>query len=198
MREIEVKFEVKDIRAIKQKIKKIGAKYKGKHSQLDIWFDTLEKSLGKKRTGLRLRRQEGKTMLTVKGKQVFGKSFREAEESEVRVSDFDKTRKMLAELGFQRELIIKKEREVWERGNLSIVLDRVEDLGTFLELEGSKRDIEKAIKDLGLEKARRIIDHYGQLFFKKASLKVRTPVGNRSNVVENKIQGIEIDCRQNN
>jgi adenylate cyclase class 2 len=162
MREIEVKFEIKDIRAIRRKIKRIGAKYRGKQLHLDIWFDTKSGALKKKKIGLRLRRQNGKALLTLKTSQVIDRSMREAEETEIQVKNFEKAKEVLKKIGFQERTLVQKEREVWQKKGVEFVLDKVKDLGTFLELEGSRRkDIEEAI--IGLENASRIVAHYVRL-----------------------------------
>lgn len=167
MKEIEVKFKIKDIDAIKRKIKKIGIQYKGRFSLIDTWFDTPNKQLRKKKRGLRLRLQGRKKILTFKRDEILNHLVREAEEIEVDINDSNRIRRIIEGLGFQEDLIIKKEREVWLIGKLEIVLDRVEGLGTFLELEGSKKDIEEVVKKLGLEKTHRITVHYSQLFADK-------------------------------
>lgn len=167
MREIEVKFEIENIEAVKHKIESIGARYEGLYPQLDIWFDTREEILKRKGCGLRLRLQGEEATLTLKEKLVVGKLVREAEEHEVGVDDFDKTKEILEKLGFQEKLSYQKEREEWVIENVSIILDRVENLGVFLELEGAKEDIEEVIKKLGLEKAQRITEHYGQIYEKR-------------------------------
>lgn len=167
MREIEVKFEIEDIETIRHKIESIGARYEGMYPQIDIWFDTPDEALKKKGCGLRLRLQGEEATLTLKEKLVVGKSVREGEEHEIEVGDFDKAKEILEKLGFQERLSYQKEREEWVIENVSIVLDRVENLGVFLELEGAKEDIEEVIKKLGLEKAQRITEHYGQIYEKR-------------------------------
>jgi len=167
MREIEVKFEIEDIEIIKHKIESIGARYEGMYSQIDIWIDTLEGTLEGRGCGLRLRLQGEEVTLTLKEKLVVGELVREGEEYEVGVDNFDKTKEILEKLGFQEKLSYQKEREEWVIENVSIVLDNVENLGVFLELEGAKENIEEVIKKLGLEKAQRITEHYGQIYEKR-------------------------------
>jgi adenylate cyclase class 2 len=168
MREIEVKFKIKDFDALKRKIEKIGARYKDKFSQSDTWFVFPGKKRAKKWRGFRLRSQKGKAILTLKKDQVVDRLIREAEEIEVEVSDFERMMRILVGLGFQKEINIKKERETWQIGEVEIALDKVEKLGNFLELEGPKKEIEAVVKKLGLERAKRITLHYGQLFVQKA------------------------------
>lgn len=164
MKEIELKFKVEeDYGVFKSKIEKTGVKYRGKYQQTDIWLDTKDGRLRQERKGLRIRQQNGKATLTLKSKQVYGK-FREAEELEVVIDDFKKTFGIFGELGFEIYIKIKKEREIWKLGDIEVCLDKVEDLGVFLELEGSKKGIEEAIKRLGLKTSARITKHYGELY----------------------------------
>ena len=167
MKEVELKFKIPDNgNLVKSKIKKSKAKYGGKYVQIDLWFDTEDKQLRREGKGLRVRRQNGKTTLTLKGKQTFGE-VREAEEQEVAVDNFEEILKILGGLGFVVDVEIRKERKVWKLGEVAIALDKVDGLGTFLELEGPQGEIEKTIKILGLESLPRTSQHYGQLLEEK-------------------------------
>jgi len=162
MKEIELKFEIKDARAIKSKIKNIGAKYKGKYQQVDLWFDTKDGRLRREGKGLRIRQENEKAILTLKTELVCDR-VREAEELELELSDFETALGIFKKLGFKICSEIRKERRDWKLGNLKVSLDKVEGLGIFLELEGSRREIEQVIKKLGLESSQRITKHYMML-----------------------------------
>lgn len=164
MREIEVKFKIEDSEPIKAKINKLAATYRGRCFQVDRWMDTEDDQLKKRGWGLRLREENGRATFTFKGELIEGERFREQKEIEVEVKDCKKMRKILEGLGYKERYILRKEREKWEKEDLEIVLDRVENLGTFLELEGNKKRIEEAIRNLGLKKAERITEHYGEIY----------------------------------
>ncbi len=82
--------------------------------------------------------------------------------------DFEKVKKFWEQTSLVVDHLIEKEREVWDYRGLEITLDKVKNLGTFLELEGTEGAIEDAVVKLGLEKEPRIVEHYGQLVEKQA------------------------------
>lgn len=162
MKEIELKFEIENYNEIRSRIEKVDAEYKGNYRQIDLWLDTKDWRLRHEGKGLRIRRQNSSTVLTLKDKQAYAE-VREAEELEVRIDNFEKTFEIFKRSGFLVDMEIDKEREVWKHGGVEVCLDKVKDLGTFLELEGPREDIERVIKELKLENLPRITKHYGQL-----------------------------------
>ncbi len=163
MKEIELKFKIKNYNNTRLKIESTGAEYKGKYRQLDLWLDTKNKRLKREKEGLRIRQQNNKSVLTFKKTEQSDGKFREAEELETEISDPKTALEIFKRLGFETRVEIRKEREVWKLGKVEISLDGVKDLGTFLELEGSKENIEKVITKLGFKSLSRIIKHYGEL-----------------------------------
>jgi adenylate cyclase, class 2 len=60
------------------------------------------------------------------------------EENETEVGDPETIFKILESLGFVRRVTVRKHREVYDYGNYEIVLDNIEELGDFLEVEVKK------------------------------------------------------------
>ncbi|KKQ52582.1 MAG: hypothetical protein US72_C0006G0023 [Microgenomates group bacterium GW2011_GWC1_38_12] len=166
MREIEVKFKIKNYNIVRDRVKASGAKFWGKFKQSDVFYDTKENKLKSEKSILRLRKSNSKTFLTYKDDLVINKKFREAREIEIQIDSFKKTEIILKLLGLNRVFHFIKYRETWKQGNVEINLDKIKDLGNFLELEGPKLDIDQIIKRLRLEKLKRITKHYGQLLEK--------------------------------
>jgi adenylate cyclase class 2 len=169
MKEIELKFKIKNYNNTRLKIESVGAEYKGKYRQLDLWLDTKNRRLKREKEGLRVRQQDNKTVLTFKKIEQSDGKFREAEEIETKISNPTITLEIFKRLGFETDVKIRKEREIWRIGKVEICLDKVKDLGIFLELEGSRKDIEEVIKKLGFKNLPRIIKHYKELQEEKRS-----------------------------
>lgn len=162
MKEIELKFEIEDYNVAKSRIENAGAEYKDKYQQADLWLDTKDGRLRREGKGLRIRQENEKVILTLKSKIAYGK-FKEVEELELELGDFETALGIFRELGFEPCSETRKVREDWKLGNVKVSLDKVEGLGVFLELEGSRREIEQVIKKLGLESSQRITKHYTTL-----------------------------------
>lgn len=82
-------------------------------------------------------------------------------------------RPLLAALGFRAAATVRKCREPWRLGDLWVVLDEVEGLGRFAEVEAvvpepsdagaAARRVETALRDLGLAGAERVAASYLEL-----------------------------------
>lgn len=82
-------------------------------------------------------------------------------------------RPLLAALGFTPAATVRKRREPWRLAGLSVVLDEVEGLGWFAEVEAVVEDrgavggaggrVEAALRDLGLGGAERVAASYLEL-----------------------------------
>ncbi len=163
MLEIEIKFEID--KEFREKLKQLGAKRVEKVFERNIVFDTKDRSLFKRKMLLRLREEkneqgECRVILTFKKPYNESSKFKEMEELEVYVSDFDLMRDMLHELGFKKIWIYEKIRECWRYGNLKISLDTLPKIGKFMEIEGSRDEILNFIENVGLRLEEGIKDNY--------------------------------------
>jgi len=150
MKEIELKFKIDESNLIRKKLKEERAKFIGKAFERTIKFDTENKDLEKKEKFLRVR-TGFKNVITFKRKiKSEDKKFKEREEIELEISDLEKMKKILENLGFTKKLIMEKYREKWQWGSAEVVIDRLP-FGNFIEIEGSKKSIQKAAKILGLD-----------------------------------------------
>jgi adenylate cyclase class 2 len=91
------------------------------------------------------------------------KDFKEREEIEIEISNPKEMEMILAELGFTKKWIMEKYREKWQWGSAEVVIDRLP-FGNFIEIEGSKKSIQKAAKLLGLRLADGITATYWGLW----------------------------------
>ncbi|MFA6999786.1 MAG: class IV adenylate cyclase [Candidatus Paceibacterota bacterium] len=162
--ETEVKFKIQDLSELEGKIKSAEGKELHRNIfQRTIRMDTPEESLIKRGVFLRVRDGE-KKIITVKSKlPESDKNFKEREELEIEISDVPLAEKIFFTLGFTEKWIMEKYRTEYELAGTILALDHLL-FGDYLEIEGDKDSIEKAIKILGLEKETRITKTYWHLF----------------------------------
>ena len=162
-KEIELKFRIEKPSLIREKLKEVGAKFIGKAFEKTVKFDTKNDNL--KRGGKFLRVRTGfKNTITFKRKIGTGdKKFKEREEIEFEISDPEKMKIILENLGFTKKWIMEKYREKWQWGSAEIVIDKLP-LGNFIEIEGNKKVIEKTAKVLGLNLKEGITATYWELW----------------------------------
>ena len=106
----------------------------------------------------------GSTTLTVKVKRNPDKSeYFERDEYDIGISkdDVEMCLKMWLVLGFTDQRALEKYRQFWylDGNETEIVIDSVP-FGDYVEIEGSKADIESLIPKLGLQDSRRVTDAY--------------------------------------
>ena len=131
MIEIEVKVRVDHSKA-RSIIKNIGAVKRGVESQFDIYFAAPYRDFAKTDEALRIRSLDGQAVLTYKGPKLddiskLGRIRNSCEEAA--------TIKILRALGFSEAGVVRKQREIFSAGEITICLDLVEGLGEFLEVE---------------------------------------------------------------
>jgi adenylate cyclase class 2 len=161
--EIEVKFYLADIENMRQRILALGAESKGRVFEHNVRYEDESRSLIRKKSLLRLRR-DTKTILTFKScPAVASTEFKIFNELEVEVSDFETTNQILQELGLHPEQIYEKWRETLILNQIWFCLDTMP-YGTFLEIEGSENDIRVYADRLGLSWHKRILLNYLEIF----------------------------------
>lgn len=161
--EIEVKFYLPDMDAIRDRILELGAVSMGRIFETNLRFDDADNSLIEKKSLLRLRR-DTKTILTFKSEPPFkNDQFKILKELEVEVSDFATMKHILESLGFREEQVYEKWRETFRLNNASLCLDTMP-YGDFLEIEGQKEDIKELAYQIGLKWQKRILLNYLAIF----------------------------------
>ncbi len=163
--EIEVKFFIRDIDALKERLTELGALSTDRVFEYNVTFDDKDKFLMKKKSILRLRKDK-KVTLTYKSppdNRQISKEFKILKEREVEISDFDTMVKILAGLGFHKDRIYEKWRRTFVADDTVFCLDTMP-FGNFLEIEGKKEKIIHWADILGLEWEKRILLSYYQIF----------------------------------
>jgi adenylate cyclase class 2 len=116
-----------------------------------------------KKSLLRLRK-DTKATLTFKAEPpVKDNQFKILQEFEVDVSDFDAMEHILQSLGFRKEQVYEKWREIYVVEETQLCLDTMP-YGDFLEIEGSKKSIRQLASQIGLIWERRILLNYLTIF----------------------------------
>ncbi len=164
-REIEIKFKTESPRAIRKKLKEIGAKKLSRTFERNIYFDTKDGRLEKKGWLLRLRRDK-ENLLTLKWGRAPGK-FKEMKEINLEIEDIKKMQKVLEQLGFYPAYVFEKIRETYKWKGVEILIDKLPYIGYWVEIEKigkGKGDIEKTVKALGLKLSQGSNKSYMELY----------------------------------
>jgi len=167
MEEIEVKFLNIDPKLIEKKLKEIGAKKVFEKFYKRKVFDYPDLRFDKIGAWIRLRDEGNKIMLTFKQrigvKTHDGKTSDESmEETEIEVSDFEKTAEFLTKIGLKEKFYEENKRIRYQLGDIEFDIDFWPQLEPYLEIEApSWEKIDKAIKLLNLDpKDKKIFSTY--------------------------------------
>ncbi len=174
-REIEVKLPVRDLRAVVKRLEGLGAKRVARVFEQNALFDTPDEYFKRHESILRIRIEEKadlawkaqrhemrksarKGLLTFKcpregsreGWRIAKSRYKEREEIEYRLPDASRFARLLQRLGLRVWFRYEKYRTHYciSGSTLKIDLDETP-IGTFLELEGSRRSIDRAAEALG-------------------------------------------------
>ena len=149
--EIEAKFNVPDFRAVRRRLRELGAVYLGTDLQTDSYYDTPDRRLLSEDKGLRIRRTRhlrgpspvgGKTpnadtraLLTYKGPADGHKRAKIRREIQTRVDSHRALGDILTALGLAPTLTIQKKRASYRLGSCLVELDELPVIGRFVEIE---------------------------------------------------------------
>jgi len=132
MLEIEVKARA-DHQQVKERLSAMGADFVGVQHHSDTYFNAPHRDFASTDEALRIRSVDGRSVITYKGKKLDTIS-KTREEFETHV-DGGNARSILLALGFNESGIVKKTREVFKYRGMTVCLDKVEDIGEFMEVE---------------------------------------------------------------
>ncbi len=135
MREVEVKYEVADPATLLAALGARGVKLGEPVFQDDQAFAPVGWSFGDSRLGLpflRLRTVNGRHWFTFKQP---GANAQDCLEYETEVVDREQMHQAILRMGYWATVRIAKSRRTGRHGEVSLCLDEVENVGTFLELE---------------------------------------------------------------
>jgi adenylate cyclase class 2 len=161
--EVEIKFVVKDARALARKLRASGFKLLTKRThEINTLYDLPRQPLRKHGELLRLRKYGQEWVLTHKAKGKTGRH-KTRMETETRVEDGKKLDLILRSLGFSSWFRYEKFRAEWGDGKGHVVVDETP-VGNYGEIEGPPRWIDATAKKLGVNSADYITNNYVSLF----------------------------------
>jgi len=166
-KEVEIKLRVENAAALKQKLARLRAKRVGRVHEENVLFDTKDGSLRRGGSLLRLRRNDGEAILTLKspvpGQR--GSRFKVRREVEFAV-DAGAMEAMLRGAGFETGFRYEKYRTSYRvpgAGAVVVELDETP-IGCFVELEGAPRAIDRLARRLDFLPRDYITANYRQLY----------------------------------
>ena len=162
--ELEAKFFVSDLSAIKSHLESLQARLvQPRTYERNLRFDTPEGELSQKNQLLRLREDSG-NRLTFKGPGEVQDGVSARIEIEFTVGEFDQAETLLKALGYQVCMIYEKYRTSYELNGVEITLDEMP-FGNFIEIEGADgASIHAVCQELKLVWELRTLQSYAMLF----------------------------------
>jgi len=179
--EVEIKARLKDIfhaEKIKKELIKLGASFCGEEEEKDVYFTASYRDFIKSRECLRIREKKDASELTYKGpttsEMIVKKQFWKSEINIPIIKGREEELGFLLEqLGFKKVAVVKKKRQKFIIRKQIVNIDKVENLGFFIEIEQLAENLderEKALKEnieilreIGLDKKDFIEEPYRDL-----------------------------------
>jgi len=152
MNEIELKFLNINVKEIKSKLEKIGAKikYDAKTESYPLLAEGFSCRNSNKKY-LRIRKINDEITMTYKSPAKKG-DMTLREEIEIKVNDYEAAILLLEKLGFKKGEVFRKHRFHYELGNIHFELDTLDNVPTYLEIETqTELDMKNICVKLGLD-----------------------------------------------
>jgi adenylate cyclase class 2 len=144
--EIEAKFYVRDLERILKFLQNLGARLiQPRVVEMNIRFDLPGAPLRAEGRVVRLR-QDTEAKLTYKSGSQNEEGVLSREEIEFVVESFEKAKRFLEALGYQKLISYEKFRTIYELDQTSIMLDELP-YGNFVEVEGENNQSIRAVTD---------------------------------------------------
>lgn len=162
-REVKLRFERADVARVQILSPAVGATpLRGRRLQEDSLLDTSDNQLFQRRSALRVRTENGKSLLTFKG-PVQPSAVKTREEHETVVGDGEVLLTILGELGWRVWFRYEKYREEFAAEDVVIAIDETP-IGVFVEIEGFEDHIHRAAAALGKAQADYVTSSYRSLY----------------------------------
>ncbi|MFQ5791467.1 MAG: class IV adenylate cyclase [Acidobacteriota bacterium] len=173
--EKEVKFRIPSWDEGERRLATAGGSVREpRHFESNSLFDFPDRVLENRGEALRLRRSGSRAWLTFKG-PVHGRGrIKQRHEYETSLGDPTAVEIMLQALGLEEHFRYEKYRAVYFLSGLAVMLDETP-IGFFLEIEGTRENIEAAADKLGLRMQEACSITYPQLYQQYRDQKPRAP-----------------------
>lgn len=163
--EVEIKVKIDNFEEIRKKVSERGILVKSIR-QIDEYYVPCHRDFFAQKPHptewLRIRTNPDKVVFeydkSVNKKADGGQEY--AEEYETDILNVEDFRKILGFLDFKKIIAVDKQREYWDCGDLEIALDRIKELGSFIEVEAkgsfetateAEKECLKFIEKLGIK-----------------------------------------------
>lgn len=167
--EIELKFSVKDIRALRSAADALGFRLVTERTfESNVLYDTVDRQLRARKQILRLRHYGARCTVTHKRMADGGDGdlrYKTRIETESLVEDGDALAEIFTQLGYGPVFRYEKFRTEWEMEEGHLVLDETP-IGVWAELEGPTEWIDAMLEKLGIATELRTTESYGSLFLR--------------------------------
>ena len=135
MLEVEAKFATPDQEGVRARLNRQGVRMANRQQERDVYYNAPHRDFGETDEALRIRYDDAGFTVTYKGPRIRVGGAKAREEFNLAVADGETLEAILSRLGFRRAATVSKTREFYEMGDVTITLDDVEGLGTFIEIE---------------------------------------------------------------
>ncbi|PHP45958.1 class IV adenylate cyclase [Methanosarcinales archaeon ex4572_44] len=159
MIEVEVKACVENVKRFKDLLGRFGAKFSHAEEHVDVYYNNPDlRDFRVSDEALRLRRVNNLVLLTYKGKKIDSIS-KSRLEIECAISSFEEMDAILKSLGFLPVGEVVKHRHIYLIEELTICVDEVRNLGSFVEVELASSD-ESGVEN-GVRRAIGLLEQLG-------------------------------------
>jgi len=177
--EVEVKARVPSAAEAEGMVLRAGGSFVREGLQEDVYLRHPCRDLKARDEALRLRREGGACVIAFKGRREGGAA-KIREEVEVKADTFDEALAIFERLGFAPAYAIAKRRREFRLGAATVVVDSVEGLGNFIEVEvkagggagafdAAKKELFSVTDRLGIRREMLITDSYLELLASRSS-----------------------------
>lgn len=160
--EIEKKYRLTrpQRRAIERRLRELGVTPREVELEENTIYGGGRLSLGG--CALRLRRVNGRAILTFKQRFPTKSAIKHQHEEETEVANASAAHAIITALGFTPGLVYEKRRVRWDVGQVEVVIDELP-FGLFMEIEASVKDIKRVEKMLAVENLPAVMETYPRL-----------------------------------
>lgn len=169
--ELELKFMVE--KSFEPRLRALGYKAGKFCRQLDTYY-IVDETIGGFRTWLRIREDTVNKSASIGLRRLVSDNAAEETETVFAPEDAEKMKQVMAACGKKEKCVVDKQRKVFTRGGVAVMLDDVRNLGRFVEIgiEGEENEADVArlnavVAEVGLELSLRIGADYPELLMKR-------------------------------
>jgi adenylate cyclase class 2 len=179
--ETEIKLKVLNPTRLKGRLAGLGfVVVERRHLERNFLFDFPDLRLRKASSVVRLRFEGTRSVLTFKGAPRGSGAYKIRPEIETKVEDGRRLKEILEAIGLRQTFVYEKYRTTYHpgpEGNAyrGVVVYDETPIGSFFELEGPKRWIDKVARELGYARQDYITASYAALYARKCSEEGRPP-----------------------